>query len=1754
MGIRPSMAQNMVQIEYFLNSDPGYGNAIQLSYTPAPDIQNLNFYFEISELNKGFNHLYVRSKDENGLWSLTNVKSFYKEIAYTTQQNIVNAEYFINTDPGFGNGVNIPLIASPNLTDLSFVVDISQLPLGFNHLYVRSKDENGLWSLTNVKSFYKETVYATSQNVVKAEYFINTDPGFGNGVNIPLTASPCLTDLSFVVDISDLPLGFNHLYVRSKDENGLWSLTNVKSFYKEIAYTTPQNIIEAEYFINADPGFGNGINIPLTASPNLTNISFVVDISQLPLGFNHLYVRSKDENGIWSLTNVKSFYKEKIYTAPQNIVKAEYYLNTDPGIGNGIEITLIPSPNISNFSFIADVSVIPVGVHKLYLRAIDENGKWSLTNIYTFDVECADVTVDFEPSPGCATMPLEITDLSTNVYPLAQYKWDFGDGTPVVVAGKGNISHTFSAVGEYDIKLVIDSRTECVDSITKTILINEPPTVYAGENQTVCAGSELVLDATYTFGSLSWNYGVVNGEPFTATVTRTYTATVESEFGCGPVTDQVTVTVIQHPIAAAGEDVTICEDMTYPLDESVAQNYSSLLWSGNVSEPTILHPFYTPTSSDIENGFAELCLTAHAINPCTISANDCLVITIQKNPVVSSGDDVTICENENYLLSESIAQNYSSLLWTGNVNDPAILHPVYTPTSSDIENGFAELCLTAQAINPCIISASDCLMITIQKNPVINAGENATICDNESIETSSAFASNFSSLLWYTTNGQGSFQNGDQLLATYTPHPGDPESVELCLEASPVNPCSNSTFDCFNLTIIPSPQVQIVNPPDGTEICKSTLIGLQVESENCSSFNWTTTGNGLFTNPTQGNIFYTPGTDDLLAGEVTLCVEGMPLTGCYVSATNCITLIVQPDPQILIEPEVILGCSNYDFMLDEWLPYQTNATIQYASSVEWFSNGDGTFSDPLSANPSYSIGMNDFINGSVTLMVTASGPGECNISASESTVLSIPTQLILISGFGGRGISSYINQSMLSVPEVLAPLGNKLLFIKNEFGQTYNPATGVNQLGNWDATGYLANFSNPPACLPIYGEHLTDQSFEVNGPTAYIPVLTDYPVAISDLFAGHLEKIEMIFDWSTYQSWTPDNPELLALTPGFAYSLSTVNDAEHFTVEFPPFSWEEPLINISITGIITDSMNGNPVPGVEVLCTGQSSSMTQIDGSFMVSVPKGWSGSITPVKENWEFTPVSKVYSNLVVNIYDQNFSGVNTECDPGWEFVETFYNHVISIPTTVNPTVFGVPLALDDWIGVFYVDDEGQNACGGTIQWNGTTTVQMIAHGDDPLTPEKDGFTEGETIKWKMFSCNELIDCDASVTYHPSFPNSTGTFEIFGFSSLVNLTCQLCQEITLNENWNDVSLFIQPLDSQVSTIMQPAVNDLIIMNNLTSMYWPQNSINTIGNWDIQSGYVVKMDDAAGITLLGSPLSSTQVSLSLVNGSWFYLPVLASCGVSVDENLSPFQNEIVIVKEIIGNKVWWPEMNISTLTELIPGRSYAIKIADDVLLEFPVCSKSQVKSVTQVHNQITSHWGNLKMTPNTHIIFLPKEMVTQFLPGDEIGIFNTEGYICGAYTVTDINRSDVIVANGDDITTAEVEGMNDGEPFVFKVFNHETATERVFQVEFDEQMPNQGYFATLGLSAINSINMACNDEIGDNFNIAIIPNPSNGIFKIVTGRSDQSFVWQILNIHSSIIKQGSAVDDFNINLSSYPKGVYYLKINEHNLVKKLVLN
>src|SRR5258708_32479258 len=93
------------------------------------------------------------------------------------QPNISRIEYYIDSDPGYGNGTTVSLSGTNDITT-SFTINLAPLTAGVHIVGVRSLDASGGWSLDNKWLFVKPFPGGGSSvtpNISKIEYFLDSD-------------------------------------------------------------------------------------------------------------------------------------------------------------------------------------------------------------------------------------------------------------------------------------------------------------------------------------------------------------------------------------------------------------------------------------------------------------------------------------------------------------------------------------------------------------------------------------------------------------------------------------------------------------------------------------------------------------------------------------------------------------------------------------------------------------------------------------------------------------------------------------------------------------------------------------------------------------------------------------------------------------------------------------------------------------------------------------------------------------------------------------------------------------------------------------------------------------------------------------------------------------------------------------------------------------------------------------------------------------------------------------------------------------------------------------------------------------------------------------------------------------------------------------------------------------------------------------------------------------------------------------------
>jgi photosystem II stability/assembly factor-like uncharacterized protein len=223
------------------------------------------------------------------------------------------------------------------------------------------------------------------QTIESIEYFIDTDPGFGQATQVDPGKFTLGDDISteFNIDLSGLKEGIHQLYVRAKNSDDVWSMAFHKPFYVHTSkMDSPTDLDYLEYFLDTDPGYGMGRSISVS-SPD-ENLSFKVDLSGLTIGMHQLFIRGKDSRQKWSLLHQKSFMVSGSGT--KNIVEIHYYFMKDGKKSQVFATPVTPSPVI-DVSFLANIQNLLVSTsYTMHLYAIDSYGNKSHEFRHEFSV------------------------------------------------------------------------------------------------------------------------------------------------------------------------------------------------------------------------------------------------------------------------------------------------------------------------------------------------------------------------------------------------------------------------------------------------------------------------------------------------------------------------------------------------------------------------------------------------------------------------------------------------------------------------------------------------------------------------------------------------------------------------------------------------------------------------------------------------------------------------------------------------------------------------------------------------------------------------------------------------------------------------------------------------------------------------------------------------------------------------------------------------------------------------------------------------------------------------------------------------------------------------------------------------------------------------------------------------------------------------------------------------------------------------
>lgn len=265
------------------------------------------------------------------------------------------------------------------------------------------------------------------------------------------------------------------------------------------------------------------------------------------------------------------------------------------------------------------------------------------------------------------------------------------------------------------------------------------------------------------------------------------------------------------------------------------------------------------------------------VNDGSNNASAQTTVIVSQNASSFAGNDTTVCNNIGSVDLYGNCQNYSTSLWTSNGDgvfaNAAVINTSYTLGPNDITNGSVQLTLTANAQSPCSAPASASKVITIIPCSVLTANASAT--------PSSICIGSQSQLNVEVAGGSGTY--------TYS-WTSVPAGFTSTLKDPWVQPTSNTTYyvAVIDGTSVANSQASVnvtplatANAGEDTICCHDVLsIPLHGFAGNFSSIQWSTGGDGVFTNANALITSYIPGTNDRLAPSFSLMLSANPANPC----------------------------------------------------------------------------------------------------------------------------------------------------------------------------------------------------------------------------------------------------------------------------------------------------------------------------------------------------------------------------------------------------------------------------------------------------------------------------------------------------------------------------------------------------------------------------------------------------------------------------------------------------------------------------------------------------------------------------------------------------------------------------------------------------------------------------------------------------------------------------------------------------------
>lgn len=721
---------------------------------------------------------------------------FVISFASHAQPNITALEYFFNTDPGPGNGTAISITPGTTIDLANINIPTNSLPVGWHTVHVRARDANNVWGFYESRQIYiREAVIIPPtppvEPITQMEFFYNTDNGPGSGTPISITQGLDV-DLANINLTNTLSQGWHTIHVRTKNNANIWGFYESRQIYVREPVVIPptppiEPIMQMEFFYDTDNGPGTGTPISITQGLTIDLVNINLD-NTLPQGWHTVHVRTKNNANIWGFYESRQIYvREPVLIPPTPttpIVELEWFVDVDPGAGLSTTKKTI-SPSLLNIDLVdepLDVGTQSMGAHKIYIRAKNDAGEWSMSETANFTViaPCSIITAPSATGVNrCDPGPVTLTASGAAVGEI--YRWYASETslTPLF-AGNPFITPSLSVNTTYYLT-AYNPTTYCESGrtpVTASISGIEKPVLSISGSLSVCEGTTQTITAPNGFVSYTWSNGLTT-QQITATTTGSYSVVVNNGLCSSPPSDAFVFTVNAKPakptITATGGG-SLCGTGTVTLSAPIG--LSAYSWSSGE----------TTASIDVTT-IGNYSVTVTNATGCQSIASDAVSVTAAalSKPTVTVTGNPSLCNGSTVLLEAPVG--FSGYAWSNGATTQQITVSAAGNYSVIVSNG------------SCTSPSSDAVAVTTSTQPAqppVSVSGSTVLCNGAFVVLTAP--SGFTTYAW--SNGESTRQVVVDAAGTFTVQTGNAPNC-LSIASAPIV-ITTTGLPCSGIPATPS--------------------------------------------------------------------------------------------------------------------------------------------------------------------------------------------------------------------------------------------------------------------------------------------------------------------------------------------------------------------------------------------------------------------------------------------------------------------------------------------------------------------------------------------------------------------------------------------------------------------------------------------------------------------------------------------------------------------------------------------------------------------------------------------------------------------------------------------------------------------------------------------------------------------------------------------------------------------------------------